>query len=154
MIARTILAVVLTAAAMSVTAVVAQTDFAAARKELMKNNGQHAYGVLNRTARGQNPYDQAKVDAAFAALAESAPKIPTLFPPGSYQGPVAGDEYYTASKAFENKADIEARVAKYIKDLADNRGTPKDLDSLKTVWPALLQRNCDSCHDAYRVKKG
>lgn len=149
---RTIFAIV--ALALGVSTVLAQTDVAAVRKELMKRNGQHAYGVLNRMVRGQMPYDQAKVDAAFVSLAEVAEKIPTLFPSGSYQGPVANDDYYAATKTFENKADIDAQVAKYLKEIAESRGTPKDLDSLKTVWPALMRNNCDSCHDVYRLKKG
>jgi cytochrome c556 len=138
----------------SVTAVVAQTDVAAARKQLMKQNGEHAYGTLNRIVRGQAPYDQAKVDAAFANFIETAPKIPTLFPSGGYQGPIANDDYYANTKAFESQADLTARAAKLQKEASEAKTKPKDLESLKTVWPALLRDNCDTCHEAYRVKKG
>jgi len=154
MIIRTMLAIASAAVMVGITAVGAQTDAAAARKQLMKQNGEHAYGVLNRMVRGQMPYDQAKVDAAFANFVDAAPKIAPLFPPGSYQGPVANDDYYAASKAFDNQADIAARAAKFGKEAAEAKGKPKDLESLKTVWPALLRDNCDSCHEAYRVKKG
>ncbi|MEA2950507.1 MAG: hypothetical protein QOD40_217 [Alphaproteobacteria bacterium] len=154
MIIRPALIFAFAAVAVTVTTVIAQTDPATARKELMKANGQHAYGVLNRMVRDQMPYDQAKVDAAFANFAETAPKIPSLFPPGSYQGPVANDDYYASAKIFENKSDVEARVAKFTKEIAETRGKPKDLASLKEVWPPLLKNNCDTCHEAYRVKKG
>jgi cytochrome c556 len=120
----------------------------------MKQNGEHAYGVLNRMVRGQMPYDQAKVDAAFANFVEAAPKIAPLFPAGSYQGPVANSDYYAATKAFDNQADIAARAAKFGKEAAEAKSKPKDLDSLKTVWPAVLRDNCDTCHELYRVKKG
>src|SRR5437763_10995604 len=111
MIIRTLLAVASVAVLAGITAVGAQTDAAAARTQLMKQNGEHAYGVLNRMVRGQMPYDQAKVDAAFANFVEAAPKIAPLFPPGSYRGPVASSDYYAAAKAFENQADIAARAA-------------------------------------------
>src|SRR4029453_16138557 len=63
------------------TTVLAQTDAAGARKQFMKQMGEQGYGTLNRMVRGQAPYDQAKVDAAFTHFVDQAPKIPTLFPP-------------------------------------------------------------------------
>jgi len=150
---RTALAIASAVLMVGVTAVIAQTDVAAARKELMKKNGEHGYGVLNKMVRGEMPYDQAKVDAAFANFVETAPKIAPLFPAGSYQGPVANDNFYAATKTFENQADIAARAAKFGKEAAEAKGKPKDLESLKTVWAVFLKDNCDSCHEVYRVKK-
>ena len=150
---RTMLAVACAAVALITTAI-AQTDVAAARKEFMKTNGKHAYATLNRMVRDQMPYDQAKVDAAWVQFTEAAKKIPSLFPAGSYQGPVADDDYYAAAKMFENQADIQKRAANLGKEIADNQGKIKDLESLKAIWPQVLKNGCDSCHDAYRVKKG
>jgi cytochrome c556 len=104
-------------------------------------------------ARGQIPYDQAKVDAAYANLIENAPKIATAFPPGSCH-PTPDSKYYAAKKACESQADIKARAEKLSKALADTRGKIKDLASLKTVWPPVVRENCNACHEPYRVKKG
>lgn len=135
------------------TAVLAQADVNIARKEFMKTYGKHGYSVLNRMVRDQMPYEQAKVDEALAHFAESAPKIPNLFPPGGFQGPVADSNYYSAAKAFESQSDIKARADKFAKDVADAKGKIKDIESLKAVWPAINKNNCDSCHEAYRLRR-
>ena len=54
----------LAAAAVGVTAAIAQSDPVAQRKALMKANGQNA-GAVNRMVRGEDPFDVAKVNAAF-----------------------------------------------------------------------------------------
>lgn len=148
---RSLLALVLVAIATGV--VSAQSDPVAARRELMKANGQNAYATLNRMVRGQMPYDQAKVDAAFAHFIEASKKIPALFPAGSYTGPTPDDDYYASQKIWENKADFEARAAKLGQAAQENRGKVKDLDSLKEVWPAMNKGACDGCHETYRPKK-
>ncbi len=140
------------AVAIGVSAVAAQ-DPVTARRELMKHAGEQAYGVLNRMVRDQTPYDQAKVDEAFAQLADAAQKIPSLFPPGSYTGPVAESRYYASEKIFENQADLKARATKLAKSIADAKGKVKDLDSLKAIWTTINKEECDSCHTPYRLRK-
>jgi cytochrome c556 len=142
------------ATAIGITAVAAQTEVVAKRKQLMKENGKHAYGELNRMVRGQMPYDQVKVDAAFAQFTDTMTQLPNLFPAGSYQGPVEGDDYYASQKAFDNQVDIKARADKFLKEIADKKDQVKDLASLKSIWPSMNENDCDSCHEVYRVKKG
>ena len=60
---RTVLA--MAAVAVGVTVALAQSDPVAQRKALMKSNGQNAAPV-NRMVRGEEPFDAAKVNAAFA----------------------------------------------------------------------------------------
>jgi len=146
--------VVAAAAAMGITALAAQTDPIARRKELMKENAKHAYGELNRMVRDQMPYDQAKVDASFAQFTATMKELPSLFPPGSYQGPVSGDDFYATQKAIDNVPDIKARADKFIKQIADKKDQVKDLAALKATWPGMNRDNCDSCHEPYRAKKG
>jgi cytochrome c556 len=149
MMIRTVLAV--TALALGVSAATAQ-DPIAARKALMKSNGQQFYGVLNKMQRGQDPYDQTKVDAAFAALVDNAQKLPPLFPASSKPARPSGD-YDASNKVWENKSDFDAQLAKLAKDIGDNRAKAKNLDELKDVYRAINQ-NCGGCHEHYRHKNG
>jgi cytochrome c556 len=141
MIIRTALAIA--ALAVGVTAVVAQQDPIAARKALMKGNGQHS-GAVTKMIRGEEPFDAAKVDAAFAQYAETAQKLPALFPENSKTG-----ETRALPKIWESRAEFDAAIAKFAKDVADNRDKVKTLEGLKANYPAV-GRNCGGCHEPFR----
>jgi cytochrome c556 len=145
--------IILAVLVLSATAVIAQADVNAERKEFMKTYGKHGYGNLNRMVRDQMPYDQAKVDEALAHFIETAPKIASLFPAGGYQGPAPDSNYYANAKAFENQDDLKTRSEKFAEAIAGVNGKIKDLDSLKASWPELNKNHCDSCHQEYRVRK-
>jgi cytochrome c556 len=138
------------AAAVVGTAVLAQSDPIVVRRALMKETGGNIYGRLNRMQRGDAPYDQAIVDAAFVQMADAAQKLPALFPESSKTGGPP-NQYSASPKIWEAKADFEARIARYAKDIADNRSKVANLDSLKAVYP-VIRRNCDSCHEQYQVR--
>ena len=78
-------AVAALAATLGATAVVAQQDPIAARKALMKANGQNA-GLMVKMVKGEVPYDTAKVTAAFDQWTDTAKKLPGLFPDNSKDG--------------------------------------------------------------------
>jgi cytochrome c556 len=120
------------------------------RDELMRIQGRHGYGTLPRMVRGQDPYDQGKVDAAFADFTSTSQKLPGLWPDNSKPTGPSGD-FNSSLKIWENKADFDARLAKFTKDVADHRGKVSDLDGLKASF-AVIRQNCDSCHEQYRVK--
>lgn len=126
------------------TAVVAQQDPIAARKALMKANGQHA-GVATRMVRGTDPYDAAKVTAAFDQWADTAAKFGALFPDNSKEG-----DTRALPAIWTERAKFNAEVAKFTKDIADNRakGTA-NLDGLKEAL-AAIGRDCGSCHETFR----
>ena len=63
-------------------AVTAQSDPIATRMALMKGNARIVVPMM----RGQAPFDAAKVDAAFAQWADTAQKLPGLFPDNSKTG--------------------------------------------------------------------
>jgi cytochrome c556 len=130
-------------------AVSAQTDAIKARKELMKANGDNA-GLLFGMARGRVPFDSAKADAAFAQFADTAQKLPALFPDDSKPRPPLG-EYSASPKIWQNKSDFDAKIAAFGKMAAENRPKAKTLEGLKTTLRALGQ-SCDNCHELYRVK--
>ena len=136
------------AVALAVTAVAAQSDPIAARKALMKSNGDQAK-VGAAMAKGEAPFDAAKAQAIFATFADSATKAPALFPDNSKTG---GDTAALPA-IWENKADFDARLAKFGKDSKAAQSAVKDLDTFKATWGPLLKDNCGGCHEKYRQKK-
>jgi len=141
MIIRIVLAA--TVAAFAATAVIAQGDPIAARKGLMKLNNDHARNTT-RMVRGDDPFDAAKVDAAFAQWADTASKFDALFPDSSKTGDTR------ASPAIWEKRDqYRAAVAQFAKDVAENRDKAKTLDGLKAVMP-VVGKNCSDCHETFR----
>ncbi len=147
MIIRTVLAV--TAFAIGITAAIAQQDLVKARKDIMAGNGKQFYVILNRMQRGQDPYDQAKVDAAIATFADAAQKMAAAF--ATNVMPATQSDYDASPKIWQSKADFDAKVANFLKTVSDNRGAAKDLKTLKVAFQNV-GKACDACHENYRVK--
>ena len=139
---RTVLA--MTAIAIGVTAVIAQTDPLATRKGLMKKNNENARNVT-QMVRGEAAFDSAKVEAAFAQWADTARQLPTLFP----EPPKPGQESRALPKIWETRSDFDAKIATFAKAVADNKDKAKTLDELKVAFPAV-NNACNSCHETYR----
>src|SRR5215469_9712647 len=99
------------AVALAVTAVAAQSDPIAARKALMKGNGDQAK-IAAAMVKGEAPFDAAKANTIFATFADAAAKAPALFPDNSKTG---GDTAALPA-IWENKADFDARLAKLASD--------------------------------------
>jgi cytochrome c556 len=136
------------AVALSVGAVMAQPDPVTTRENLMKENNKHAIAVV-RMMRAQAPFDAAAVDAAFAQWADTAQKLPSLFPDGSKTG---GDNR-ASPKIWVNKKDFDAKAAAFGKSVAENRDKGKgSLDGLRAAIPAV-GKACDDCHKDYRLGK-
>jgi cytochrome c556 len=91
------------------------------------------------------------VDEGFVKLKETARKLPALYPETA-KGQAPDADYYASAKVWETKADFDARLAKLIKDIDENAPKAKNLDGLKDARAAIVQ-TCNSCHEAYRVKK-
>jgi cytochrome c556 len=139
---RTMLAVA--AAAVVVTVAVAQSDPVSQRKALMKGNLEGGRNV-SKMIRGEDPFDVTKVNAAFAQWAETAQKLPALFP----EPPNPGQDTRALPKIWETKADFEAKNAAFGKAVADNKDKVRTLDELKAAFPAV-GKACDDCHEPYR----
>lgn len=128
--------------------VLAQSDPIAARKALMKGNNDNARAMV-QTMRGQKPFDAAAVDAAFAQWAETAQKLPGLFPDNSKTG---GDTH-AAPKIWQDKKDFDEKAAAFGKAVAENHDKAKEsLDGLKAAIP-VVGKACDNCHEDYRLSK-
>ncbi|MFZ0353661.1 MAG: cytochrome c [Pseudolabrys sp.] len=134
--------------ALGVGAVLAQSDPIAARMALMKGNNDNA-NVVVQMMKGQASFDAAKVDAAFAQWADTAQKLPGLFPDNSK----TGQKTRAASKIWVTKADFDTKAAEFGKVVAENRDKAKgSLDGLRAAIP-LVGNACDNCHKEYRLAK-
>jgi len=143
---RTVFAV--TAIAFLVSAAVAQQDPIAARRALMKANGDAAK-IAGAMAKGEAPFDLAAAHKIFATFQDAAAKMPALFPDDSKTG---GD---TAAKPeiWTNMDDVKTRFAKLGDDAKAADAQVKDLDSFKAAIGNIGKNDCGSCHEQYRVKK-
>jgi cytochrome c556 len=129
-----------------VTAVLADTDPIAERRALMKHDGAAAKKLFDMS-KGNIPFDLATVKESLATLNEGATKSAALFPDDSKTG--GGTAALPA--IWENKADFEARFAKFVKDVQAAQAGIVDVATFKQFAPALFQ-NCGSCHELYKAK--
>ncbi len=139
---------VIAAIALGVSIAIAQQDPIAARKALMKANGDQAkIGVA--MMKGEAPFDIDKVHKIFAAWEDAAAKMPSLFPADSKTG---GD---TAAdpKIWANMDDLKARFVKLSTDAKEAAGKVTDLDGFKAAFGSIGKNDCGGCHEHYRVKK-
>ena len=135
------------ATAIGATTVLAQQDPIAARKALMKANGQSA-GALAKMIKGETPFDADAAKKAFATFEDAAAKMPNLFPDNSK----TGGETAAAPKIWEDMADFKARFVKLGNDAKAASASVKDVDSLKAAF-STVGNNCNGCHEIYRLKK-
>ena len=131
-----------------VSAVMAQ-DAVKDAQAVMKANGKNA-GALGAMVKGEKPYDQAAVDAAFAQFEETAKKLPTLFP-ASMKGMKLEGDYDASPKVWDDKAGFDEHAASFAKTVGEAKGKIKDLETLKANFP-LVGKQCGGCHETYRIK--
>ena len=131
-------------------AVMAQQDQVKDTQAMMKGNGKNA-GALAAMIKGEKPYDQATVDAALVQFADTAKKLPTLFPE-SIKGKTFDGDYSPTDKIWSDKAGFAEHIASFAKVVDDSKGKIKDLDSLKATLP-VIGKQCGGCHETYRIKK-
>jgi cytochrome c556 len=122
------------------------------RKELMRGLGDQAK-IGAGIAKGEAPFDLAKVQKIFATFAESAAKAPTLFPPNSADEPTADDPYTASPKVWQDASDFKSRFEKFAADAKEAGASVKDLDSFKAAFGSIGKNDCGGCHQDYRLKK-
>lgn len=142
---RVILAVAPLVLAASLAA--AQSNPIAARKALMKANGDQAK-IGAAIAKGEAPFDLVKVQAIFATFMEAAEKAPALFPDNSK----TGGKTEALPAIWKHKPDFEARFVKFGADAKAAQDSVKDLAAFKVVWSGLIRKNCTGCHEKYVQK--
>ena len=95
----------------------------------------------------RRPTIQSPMPSSRTSFAEAGEKAPALFPDDSKTG---GD---TAAlpPIWENKADFNARLAKFASEAKAAGAATKDFDSFK-VQITEVRKNCGGCHQTYRKK--
>ncbi len=133
---RIVLAV--TAIAFGISAVVAQGDPIAARKALMKANGdQNRIGT--EMIDGKRPFDLAAAKKVFDTFAENAEKSKPLYPDTSKTG---GDTAALPA-IWENKADFDAKLTKFATEFEGRGGRdhqPRYVQGADRRGPQELRR--------------
>ena len=122
-------------------------DPIAARRDIMKKNGDQAkLGAY--MVKGEAPFDLAKAKAIFTSYEDAAAKMPGLFPDNSK----TGGETTAAPAIWTGMDDFKAKFVKFGADAKAAGEKTKDLDSFKTEFQAVA-KNCGGCHETYRIKK-
>lgn len=116
---------------------------AMARADLMRMQGMNA-GILGKMAKGEEPYDLAKAEAAKAALIDTAAKIETVFAEQGGEDP-----------ASEAKPEIWANWEDFLvkaKGLGD-AAAAMDVASAETIGAGMgaVGGACVACHEDYRA---
>ena len=133
-----------TALAVAATAVIAEGDPIAARKALMKVQGEQAV-VGVRMLRERDPFEPAKAEGVYRAFLETTQKFGALFPDNSKTG-----DTKASPKIWEDRKGFEAALAKFTQDVVANKDKTKTLDEFKTGFNAVAA-NCQNCHEVYRL---
>jgi len=134
----------LAALAACATVVLAQNTAAiTARKDAMKALG-GATRDPGAIAKGEAPFDLAKVQASLKTIESTAAKAKTVFPADSKDGDTAA-----LPVAFTNQADLFAKFDKMGADAKAAQAAIKDEASFKAEWPKVVA-SCGGCHKVYR----
>jgi cytochrome c556 len=129
-------ALALAVLAFGATALVAQSDPIAARKALMKANGDQNR-VATEMLEGKRPFNLDEAKKVLVTFAETGEKAPALFA--------------ALPAIWENKSDFQAKLAKFAHDSKAALDATKDLDSFK-VQITEVRKNCGGCHQTYRKR--
>ena len=132
--------------ALGATALMAQSDPIAARKALMKANGDQNK-VATEMLEGKRPFNLDEAKKVLATFADAGQKAPALFPDNSKTG---GDTAALPA-IWENKTDFEAKLAKFASDAKAAAAATTDFDSFK-IQITEVRKNCGGCHQTYRKK--
>lgn len=103
--------------------------------------------TLTGYAKGDTPFDAAKVKELLAVYVADATKLPTLFP----EDAKTGGESTAGPKIWEDAAGFKAASDKFAAD-AKAAEAATDTASFATAFKTVTG-NCASCHGAYRIKK-
>jgi cytochrome c556 len=135
------------ALAIGATAVLAQGDVIAQRRDIMKSNGA-ATRTGNQMVKGEIPFDLAKAKEILQTYAQAADKMHTYFPDNSK----TGGETTASPRIWENQAEFRKRFDDWAADIKKASAQTKDLDSFKEAF-GTVTKACGGCHETFRIKK-
>jgi cytochrome c556 len=130
-------------AAIGVTAVVAQGDVIAKRKDMMKAQGAAA-GQLTRMANGQAPFDLAAAKTSLQVFVDNSKTFHEQFPETSKTG-----DTRALPAIWEKNDEFKAKLAAFGKDAEAALANVKDVDTLKAAM-GTIGPHCGGCHQTFR----
>ena len=140
--------VLLTAAlAVGATAVLAQGDPIAQRRQTMKGVGE-ATKIGSAMAKGEAPSDRAKATEVLQAYPAAADRLHTNFPENSK----TGGETTAAPTIWQNQAEFRKRFDDWAAEIKAASAQTNNLDSFKAAF-GNLTKACGGCHETFRIKK-
>jgi cytochrome c556 len=116
------------------------------RQEIFKGWGDTTRPIVGML-KGEAPFELAKAQAALAAYADGAAKLPSLFPDDSKTG-----KTQASPKIWAEKAKFEAGFTRLSDAAKAAQAAIVDEASFKANFGKVLG-NCKACHDDYRVEK-
>ncbi len=119
-------------------------DRQAMMKAMAKNTKE-----LAAVAKGETPFDAAKVKALLQVYVDDSAKLPTLFPDDSKTG--GTDPTTAAPKIWEDQAGFKAAAAKLGTDATAALAAADQASFAKAF--GTVASNCNACHGTYRIKK-
>src|SRR5919107_7321 len=140
--------IVSAALAVGATAVVAQGNPIAQRKETMKGVGA-ATAAGNRMMKGEAPFDLAKAKEILQTYAGAADRMHTYFPENSK----TGGETTASPKIWESQAEFRKRFDDWAADIKKASAQTQDAATFKDAF-GTVTKACGGCHETYRIKKG
>jgi cytochrome c556 len=137
----------LTAAAIALAgAALAQTAHDG-RKAAMKTFGGQSK-IIGDMLSGNTAFDAAAANAAMVAMQAAAAPLPELF-----ATPETSPDTRALPAIWENKADFDARLAKFTGDInAGVAASPQDQAAVQAAF-GTIAGNCSSCHEVYRKQQ-
>ena len=133
---------------LGVTVALAQQDPIAARKALMKANGEAAKTGA-AMMKGEAPFDLDKARKVFATF-ENAASEGAVAVPGHFED---RRRHRRRSENLGEHGRLQGRLAKLGADAKDAGAKVTDLDSFKAAFGNIGKNDCGGCHEKYRVKK-
>ena len=116
----------------------------AERKTIMKAQNDGAK-QMSAMAKGEAPFDLAKVQAWLKATADGTGKAKSLFPDDSKTG-----ETRATPAVWANRADFNAKADDMVAKAKAAAAAIKDEASFKAELPGVL-KTCDACHENNRA---
>jgi cytochrome c556 len=142
---RTIL--VTAALAVGATAVLAQGDPIAQRRQTMKGVGD-ATKIGSAMAKGEAPFDAAKAKEVLQVYAAAADRMHNYFPETSK----TGGETTAAPTIWQNQAEFRKRFDDWAVEIKKASAQTDSLDSFKAAF-GNVTKACGGCHETFRIKK-
>ena len=140
MIIRTVLAAA--AIALGVTVVSAQDPIGVRRAAMKEVGGQNR--VATELLDGKLAFDLGVAKKALATIAAAVDRAKDAFPANSQSG-----DTNALPAIWENKADFDAKLAKFAADARAAEKATTDLASFKQQM-GMVRQNCGGCHKPYR----